>query len=188
MQTASSALIPFPRDHVVQIMGEEAVIDIPFDAVAAYHGHGALAMLAITYMGMHGALARLDGELPRRAELSVLSGHPGPGVRDAFEFIARVVTRGCYEVDTSLPWARYSLDGARSYSFVLSCRGQEVRAVLREGALPPAFFELLASRQPEDAEPFRLLRRKLAHEILARTPEELFEFSLNTAAVPAAKT
>lgn len=178
MQTEISAAAVFPNVYVVQVMGEECVLDIPFDAVAAYHGQGALAMLAVTYMGMYGALARVSGDLPGRAELRVLSGHPGPGVRDAFEFIARVVTRGCYQVDTSLPWARYSLDGARSYSFVLSCRGQEVRAVLREGVLPPAFFELLASRQPGDAESFRLLRRKLAHEILVQAPEKLFDFTL----------
>ncbi|CAM3759898.1 hypothetical protein [Kerstersia gyiorum] len=184
MQTTSPFSDTFPCRHTVQVQGEEGVINIPFDAVAAYHGHGALAMLAVTYMGMHGALARLPGDLPRRNELSVLSGHPGPGVRDAFEFITRAATRGCYQVDTALPWARYSQDGSRSYSFVLTCREQSVRAVLRAGVLPPAFFQLLSSRRQEDAEPFRLLRRQLAHQMLDAEPEALFDYTVSDVEVP----
>lgn len=181
-QFAGQPADTFTCQHVVCILGEEGPISLPFSAVQAYHGHGALAMLAITYQGMQGAMQRLqacnDGQLLARKDLVVTSGHPGPGVRDAFEFITRAATRGCYRIDTSLPWARYSQDGARSYSFVLEWRGHEVRGVLREGALPARFFSLLASKQPGAAEDFQRLRRQLAHEVLAQSPEVLFEYLL----------
>ncbi|HEY0296478.1 MAG TPA: hypothetical protein VGC69_14210, partial [Bordetella sp.] len=93
----------------LRIAAEEGPIELSFDALQAYHGHGALAMLALIYQGQRGALACLEtaGQPVPRTELSVVSGHPGPGVRDAFEFVTRAVTRGCYVVDLTLPYARY---------------------------------------------------------------------------------
>lgn len=177
---ASAAADTFTCAYTVRIQGEEGPLNIGFDAVQAYHGHAALAMLAVTYMGLQGALTRLEalhaGQPVARHELSVVSGHPGPGVRDALEFITRAVTRDRYQVDTSLPWARYSHDAARSYSFLLTWRNHQVRAILRADTLPSRFFELLGSRTPEDIEAFRVLRRTLAHTLLAQSPDALFEF------------
>ena len=33
-------------------------------------------------------------EIPNRKDISILSGHGGPGFRDAFEFVTRAQTRG----------------------------------------------------------------------------------------------
>ena len=46
-----------PAGSVLRVQGEEGPIPIPFDAVMAYHGHGALAMLALVFQGLRGALA-----------------------------------------------------------------------------------------------------------------------------------
>ena len=71
----------------LRVMGEEEAIEIGFPALAAFHGQSALAMLAITFQGLRGAFDILSPAVPPpRAEIAVVSGHPGPGVRDAFEF------------------------------------------------------------------------------------------------------
>ena len=121
-----------PAGSELRVQGEHGPIPVPFEAVMAYHGHGALAMLALIFQGLRGALARLetDGAPIPRGELSVVSGHPGPGVRDAIEFATRAVTRGCYQVDLSLPEARYSQAADKSYSFWLTRGQRRVQACL----------------------------------------------------------
>lgn len=160
------------------VLGEEGPLPICFDAVQAYHGHGALAMLALTFQGLRGALARLapEGDPVPREALAVVSGHPGPGVRDAFEFVTRAVTRGCYAVDLTLPEARYSKKADKSYSFHLSHGARKVQAVLRPGVLPPEFFDLLGAQDPEAQRRHAALRRLIAAKVVAQEPESLFSY------------
>src|SRR4051812_8155600 len=99
-------------------MAEEDPVEIGFETVAAYHGQAALAMLAVTFRALQSALERLSpGAPPKRSEITVVSGHPGPGVRDAFECVTRAVTRGVYPIDRSLPDARLEPTADISYSF-----------------------------------------------------------------------
>lgn len=174
-----SVVPPLQGQTVARIAEAEGLIEIPFCTVETYHGHGALTMLALTYQGLCGAMAQLgaDSRPIMRSELSVLSGHPGPGVRDAFECVTRAVTRKAYQVDQALPWARYNQGGTQSYSFILSRQGRAVRAVLREGVLPPRFFDLLASQRAQDAQEFQQLRRTLAGEALAQAPQALYDYT-----------
>ena len=176
-----------PAGSELRVQGEHGPILIPFEAVMAYHGHGALAMLAPIFQGLRGALARLetDGVPVPRGELSVVSGHPGPGVRDAFEFATRAVTRGCYRIDLSLPEARYSQAADKSYSFWLTRGERRVQAVLREGVLPPAFFALLGNPAPEARREHARLRARIAETVLGQAPEALFVFRQPDQAVAA---
>lgn len=162
----------------LRIAAEEGPLHITYEAVQAYHGHSALAMLALIFQGLRGALPLLeqDGQPVPRDALAVTSGHPGPGVRDAIEFVTRAVTRGCYTVDTSLPEARYGVQDDKSYSFRLRCGPREVRAVLRAGVLPPEFFALLTDPTPQARLAHAALRRRIAEEVITRPPQALFEF------------
>lgn len=167
--------------NVITIQGEEAIIPITFEAVEAYHGHQALAMLAITYQGLRGALALLADHPLSRANLTVVSGHPGPGVRDAFEFVTRAVTRGVYTVDLSLPEARYCNKKDKSYSFFLCGNNKKVQAILKPGILPARFFALLGSADQADQKEHQQLRREIANRVIQLQPDEIFDFKLITA-------
>ncbi|QKH37039.1 hypothetical protein FOC84_19680 [Achromobacter pestifer] len=169
---------PEQRASSLTVMAEEGPLPICFDAVQAYHGHGALAMLALTFQGLRGALPTLeqDGVPVPRKELSVISGHPGPGVRDAFEFVTRAVTRGCYSVDLTLPEARYSRGADKSYSFHLRRGARSVQGVLRPGVLPPEFFDLLGNPAPDAQRVHAELRRDIAARVIAAEPATLFDF------------
>lgn len=170
------------KSAVVRVMGEEEPIDIGFDSVVAYHGQAALAMLAITFQGLRAALARLSPDTaPRRSEITVVSGHPGPGVRDAFEFVTRAVTRNAYTVDRSLREARLNPKADMSYSFRITLDNGSVSAALRPGVLPARFFELNAlgtNRSAAEASEFSALKRQIACEALAVDPNSLFELRL----------
>ncbi|MGZ3340615.1 MAG: hypothetical protein ACXWLB_07660 [Reyranella sp.] len=164
----------------LRVMGEEEAIEIGFPALAAFHGQSALAMLAITFQGLRGAFDILSPAVPPpRAEIAVVSGHPGPGVRDAFEFVTRASTRGAYIIDRSLPKARLNPRAGISYSFRLSLRGRTVEAALRPGVLPERFFELfgLAADDAVAAVELSDLKRAIAARVLQSTMESLFDFA-----------
>ncbi len=179
------------RDVPIRIMGEEAPIDLLYDQAAAYHGQAALAMLAIMFQGLRGALTMLaPGQDLKRNELSVVCGHPGPGVRDAFEFVTRAATRGVYDVDRTLPLARLNPMANISYSFRLMHGNRTVVAALRPGVLPARFFELLnmpaEQRSPDWKGEISALKRRIADHALRQKPDDLFEMSLQAANVEAA--
>lgn len=165
----------------ITMISEGKPVLLSYDAAAAYHGHSALAMLALTFQGLRGALARLSPEAPiDRAALSVTSGHPGPGVRDAIEFVTRAVTRGAYAVDRGLPEARVNPHVGISYSFRLHWGGRTLVAALREGVLPDRFYELVA--MPKDRHtPATLteadaLKSAIAERVLREEPESLYAY------------
>ncbi len=165
----------------ISVMGEEEPIQIGFDALAAYHGQSALAMLAITFQCLRATTAILSPQAPaRRAAISVVSGHPGPGVRDAFELVTRAVTRGAYIVDPTLPDARLNPYTEISYSFAISLEGRTAHAALKEGVLPGRFFELLAIKDKSQAvrTEFSKLKRTIAADVLVVEPQTLFELSV----------
>jgi hypothetical protein len=162
------------------VAGEEESITINYAAVAAYHGQSALAMLAITFQALRAMLPVLSPDRPApRDALSIVSGHPGPGVRDTFEFVTRAVTRNAYVVDRSLPDARLNSSANVSYSFVVSLGERKVRAYLKDGILPQRFFELLsiAAKTNSEYAEFSRLKRAIAARILAKEPASLFVLS-----------
>lgn len=168
-----------PHIHwpVITVQAEEEPISIGFDAVAAYHGQAALAMLAVTFQAQALALSLLSPAAPaRRNGISIVSGHPGPGVRDAFEFVTRAVTRGAYVVDRSLPQARLAPGFDISYSFRITLEGKTVELALKPDALPVRFFELnfTANRNDSDNAELSLLKRTIAEDVLNRSGPDLF--------------
>lgn len=164
---------------LIRVLGEEEEIAITFEMVAAYHGQAALAMLAIVFQGLGGALARLSPEAPLpRKDIGVVSGHPGPGVRDAFEFVTRAVTRQAYTIDRSLPLARWNPHADMAYAFTITARDRTVTAALRADVLPPRFFALLPGpRSAEDDAEFSALKRAIAATVLRQSSDRLFDWS-----------
>lgn len=168
-------------DTSLLVLSEGEPLTLTYEGAAAYHGHAALAMLALTYQGLRGALPRLSPEGPApRSGLAVLSGHPGPGVRDAIEFVTRATTRGAYQVDRSLPEARLNPHLEISYSFRITLGDRTVRAALRPGVLPDRFFELVGTpperHTPETRAEAAALKRSIAGRVLQEAPEALYEY------------
>lgn len=162
----------------ITVMGEEDPIEIDFAAVAAYHGQGALAMLAVTFRALEAALKALSPDrVPQRRNIAVVSGHPGPGVRDSFEFVTRAVTRGVYTVDRSLPDARLAPSADLSYSFRVTLDGKTAEIAVLPTVLPERFFALTfnPSRTAAEEAEAKRLRKSIAAEVLAAPADQLFE-------------
>lgn len=158
-------------------MAEEEPIEIGFPMVAAYHGQSALAMAAIVFQAQRAAIALLSPEaIPARGDISIVSGHPGPGVRDAFEVVTRAVSRGAYAVDRARPEARFVAGQDISYSFRMTIGARTAEIALLDGVLPERFFELVfaKSRTPVQERELSALKRSIAEEVLTKNPSTLF--------------
>lgn len=166
----------------IRVMGEEDPIDITFDAVTAYHGQSALAMLAVTFQAIKVALEKLSPQAPaKRADITIVSGHPGPGVRDSFEFVTRAVTRGAYTVDRSLPASRLVPGFDISYSFRVMLNGKTAEIALKPDALPERFFALNFNKSRTEADNLEMsrLKKTIASEVMAKPADGLFTVHLS---------
>lgn len=175
------------NDKIV-IKDHRDTIEIGFEDIEKYAGQEFIAMAAVTFKAIQAAFEALFPDSPpQREEISIQSGHPGQGVRDAFEMVTRAVTRSAYKVDTTRPQARLNPGVDISYSFdITTADGRRVEVALKEGVLPARFFELFKAvrRVPnsnsEQAELDRLkqefdqLKRTLAAQIRTRPTSELF--------------
>lgn len=162
----------------VTVLAEEGPLEFEFRDLVRYHGHAALSMLALTFRAQEVAFSRLCGDAPpARDAISVISGHPGPGVRDAFEMITRAVTRGAYTVDRSLPGPRLNPATEVVYAFRIAVDGAgEQHLAVREGVLPDEFFRLIVTEKtPAQERRFAEIKREIAAAVLARPdPADLF--------------
>lgn len=165
---------------VIRVRDGRELLEIGFEDLLKYHGSVALMALAVGFRVQQAAFGELFGtEPPERRTLSVLSGHAGPGFRDAFEFITRAVTRGAYRVDTEYPQGQYDPYRAQGYAFVVTAEdGSAAEVVLKPDFLPTVFYDYLRKGRErtltaEDVEAFDLLKRTLAEKALRLSQQEL---------------
>ncbi len=158
------------------------LIDISFADVEKYHGQGSVAGAALAFMAMHAAFSSLyPDRTPTREDIYIATGHPGPGVRDAFEFVTRAVSRNAYSVETERLQARWNPYSTVSFTFTIGdTQGRRVDVSLKPDILPMRFFELLDLKRRDIAddhqkEELRRLKRTLADQLLNAPCSSLFE-------------
>lgn len=175
----------------IRIRDGEDLIELTFAEVEKYHGQGSIGGAALGFQVLRAGLRALFPDAPpRRDEIAIVTGHPGPGFRDAFELVTRAVTRDAYRVDTSRPEGRYNPFHAHAYSWsIASADGRAAELVLREGLIPLRFFELWdlvgqGVATATDRQELNVVKRQVADEVLARPLGELFSVAVReTAAV-----
>src|SRR5215212_3955105 len=135
---ASEPLLPMTT-LVVLDHGES--VSISFDDLLKYHGRSSIAGVAHAFKAMERALPLLSpGEPPERYEITVESGFPGGGARDAFEMVTRAVTGDRYQL-TSAPASVEAPEAPGGHFFFrLGYRGSLVDLVLRPGLVPDDFL------------------------------------------------
>ncbi|OXM84996.1 hypothetical protein [Paenibacillus rigui] len=165
---------------VIYVLDDTDRLEIGFEDIRKYHGGLALMAVAVGFRSLQAAFAELFGsEAPQRKAISIVSGHAGPGFRDAFEYVTRAVTRGAYEVKVDYPAAQYDPHRAQSYAFVISSAdGSSVEVALKDNFLPMKFYDFLAKGRAgtmteEEKEEFRDLKWSLSKKAQALPQEEL---------------
>ena len=129
----------------IYIRDRKEVLEIHVEDVKKYHGSLALMAVGVGFRALQAGFRELFGDdIPERKDISIVSGHAGPGFRDVFEFVTRAVTRGAYQVDVHYPVSQFDPHRPQSYAFVISTAdGKAVEVSLRDGFLPQVFYDLL---------------------------------------------
>jgi len=151
-------------------------ISFTFADLLKYHGFGYPGGVAHAFKVMQRAFPLLDGEVPERAELSMQTAFPGPGARDAFEMVTRMVTGGRYAVNLGLASDGVLRSPKGHYLFRFFYRGRTLDLTLRPGFVVEEFVKLAAKDGRSEAEEERLvvLKNEMAERLLAKPAEEVY--------------
>ena len=166
--------------RTIKIYDRNDLLEISFEDIKKYHGYAAYMALGVAFRVVETAFEELYGEeIPNRNDISILSGHGGPGFRDVFEFVTRAKTRGTYTVDVNYPKAQYDPYRPQAYAYVFTKNnGEAVEILLKDNFLPPVFYDYLKmSREesftPESYDACQKLIRELGDRAYNMSTEEL---------------
>ena len=71
--------------NTIKIYDREDLLEISFEDIRKYHGTAAYMAIGVGFRVIQAAFDALYGDaIPNRKDISILSGHGGPGFRDAF--------------------------------------------------------------------------------------------------------
>lgn len=166
----------------ILVKDNEEIKAIHYESLKEYHQDTNYAMLAITFKGLQGAFEILK-DIPNRKNIKILSAHSGSGVRDAFEFVTRVVSNNNFTLDCTLPYANYNPHKQMGYYFEVSDGTRTVKLTLKENILQSKFFEFFSKSQKqtltkEDIKEFNDLKKLIEKDALEKSPNEIFELEI----------
>lgn len=154
------------------------LIEFCFADLVKYHGHGFPGGVAIAFKALHRALPLLaDGNPPERNEIALDTAFPGPGGRDGFELVTRMVSAGRYRVDYTIAGADVPRSPSGRYFFRFKYRDRVVDLALRRGVVSEEFLRLarLPERSPQENACLEIHKSDMAERLLAQPSVTLFD-------------
>ncbi|MGN0041950.1 MULTISPECIES: hypothetical protein [unclassified Rhodococcus (in: high G+C Gram-positive bacteria)] len=162
---------------VLEVIDNGTVIGFGVDDIMKYHGPGFPGGVAHAVKVLERALPVLSPDAPaERREISAVTAHRGPGVRDTFEAVTRGVTEGRFTVDPALERPERGATLER-YVFELTYRGKTVRLEIREGFVTDEFISLgrKADRTRAEDERLTVLKQEMADRLLSAPADEVYD-------------
>jgi hypothetical protein len=167
-----------PEYKKITIADEGKILQLNYSGLLEYHGGSAVFGATVGFRALQVAGQELSSsEIWDRKNITVQSEHPGPGVRDAIEFVTRCVTRGGFQAST-----RTECNSGMKFVWTVTVEKQSVTVRLRDGFLPQRFFELLNlinndSENPAYRNEFDALKLQLSQSLWNQPLNELFEIN-----------
>ena len=163
------------------VLDQGQSISISFDDLLKYHGRSSIAGVAHAFKAMERAFPLLSpGEPPERYDITVESGFPGGGARDAFEMVTRAVTGDRFRLASVPAGAEAPKAPGGHFFFRLGYRGTVVDLVARAWLVPEEFLELACKEAPTEAEAVRAqqLKEEMATRLLSLPADEVYDATL----------
>ncbi len=157
-------------------------IAISFDDLLKYHGRSSIAGVAHAFKAMERAFPLLSpGEPPERNDITVESGFPGGGARDAFEMVTRAVTGDRYRLASKPAGIEAPEAPGGHFFFRLGYPGTVVELVARAYLIPDEFIEVACREAPTAAEAARAqqLKEEMANRLLGLPAEAVYDATLH---------
>ena len=169
------------------VLDHDEPISVAFDDLLKYHGRSSIAGVAHAFKAMERAFPLLSpGEPPDRYDITVESGFPGGGARDAFEMVTRAVTGDRYTLTSEPPPAGAPEAPGGHFFFRLGYRGTVVDLVLRPGLVPEDFLDVACKDGPTPAEAdnAQQLKEEMAERLLPMPADEVYDADVRSTTAP----
>ncbi len=164
---------------VIKIFNKPTDLIFGFDDLVKFHGTNSICGLTVSFKVMEAAWKEIwSVSPPRREDLSVVSGFPGPGTRDGFEMVTRAVSRDTYRViPDAKPGPLVSEAAKGAYFFQLCDDKQIIELGLKPGMLPEDFIPrrramARGEASSSDVKEFRKIQFSFSEKLLSLTPED----------------
>jgi hypothetical protein len=160
-------------DPVIEMRQGQDIFPYTLSATIAFHGLESIGGVVLGFRLIQAALQNsTQQQLIDRQTLNILSAFPGPGARDAFEYLSRCVSQQRFQCDTALnhPQAQKGFEGCFYFRITVA---DEVFELAPVAGQPPESFFAAGRRafQTDASNADRLLWRqekiKLANTLLA---------------------
>lgn len=157
---------------VVRIKDRGEVKEIDYSAAISKHIGSLWWGTAVGYRAMQAAAEALSKDgLWSRDDLYIVAAHPGPGVRDAIDYVTGVVGRDRYKVITDADCGM-KCNSSMKFEWWVSDRRRTAFVKLREDFVPRAFYELsdrlgTAAETKADGQLFEVFKVTLSTRIWA---------------------
>jgi hypothetical protein len=163
---------------ILVVLDQGGSISISFEDLLKYHGRSSIAGVAHAFKAMERAFPLLSpGEPPERYDITVESGFPGGGARDAFEMVTRAVTGDRYRLALEPVGAAAPEAPGGHFFFRLGYRGTVVDLVLRAGLVPEDFLQVACKEAPTPAEAVHAqqLKEEMAERLLRLPADDVYD-------------
>jgi len=181
---------------VVRIKDKDEVKELTYNGAMSKHIGSLWWGTAVGYRAMQAAAQALSRDgLWSRDDLYVVGAHPGPGVRDAIDYVTGVVGRDRYKVVLD-DKCGMKCNSAMKFEWWVSDGRRTAAVRLREDFVPRAFYELsdrlgTGDETEEDSRQFEISKVTLSTRIWSSPLErnfdvELFDIALKPGELPAA--
>ncbi|HWA89897.1 MAG TPA: FmdE family protein [Rhizomicrobium sp.] len=164
---------------IVRIKDNGEVKELTYDGAMTHHTNTLWWGTAVGYRAMQAAAQALSKDgLWSRDDLYVVGAHPGPGVRDAIDYVTGVVGKDRYKVmlDDN---CGMKCNSAMKFEWWVSDGRRTVSVRLRPDFVPRAFYELsdrlgTDEESEEDMRQFEISKVNLSTRIWSQPLERNF--------------
>lgn len=164
--------------QALDILDDGRLERLDYDGLLQFHKGGAIWGASVAFRALQRAEQCLsEPMLWDRRSLMVTSAHPGPGVRDAIEYVTRCVSRGRYRL--THPQREGQCHKDMQFAWWIDDGARTVSVTLRDGFVPGEFLALVdrietPMEQPGDQERLGHLKAEITKQLWAESLDDLF--------------
>lgn len=168
----------------IRIKDQGEVVELDYDGAVCQHPGSLWWGTAVGFRAMQAAAQALSqDELWSRDNLYIVTGHPGPGVKDTIEYVTGAPGRDRYKVIVGEN-CEMKCNSQMKYEWWVSDGERTANINLRPDFVPRAFYELsdrLETDQTtkEDIKAFRIFKVNLSTRIWNAPLEESFQVEVS---------
>ncbi len=164
----------------IRIKDKEEVLELDYDGAVCQHPGSLWWGTAVGFRAMQAAAQALSKDgLWSRDNLYIVTGHPGPGVKDTIDYITGAASRDRYKTIVA-EGCEMKCNSKMKYEWWVSDGEKTANINLRPDFVPRAFYELsdrLETNETtkDDIKAFRIFKVNLSTRIWNAPLEENFQ-------------